>query len=114
MPRKTRKQKEKALKKRGELHPAPYGPEGTHTRGVKREFEFSFTGLETSISKTKKADKSFYLHDSGTTARDLIKTVLLAVVIFSLEIMIYFAWFKKAGLGYQFYNLINGQLKQLF
>lgn len=108
MPRKTRKQKERREARR-QFAQASQAP-------VKREFEFSFTGLpEKQFAKTeiKKSDKSFYFYQTASTSRDLVKTVVLAALIFSLEIVIYFAWFKQTGIGYQIYNLINEQVNKL-
>lgn len=65
---------------------------------VKGEFEFSFIGLpnqELAKNIIKKSDKSFYFYQTASTSRDLVKTVVLALLIFSLEIVIYFAWFEK-------------------
>lgn len=90
MPRKTRKQKERRDARRQSVQALP--------GAVKREFEFSFTGLPESKPQgieIKKSDKSFYFYQTASTSRDLVKTVILAIIIFSLEIVIYFAWFKN-------------------
>ncbi|TSC90108.1 MAG: hypothetical protein G01um10145_212 [Microgenomates group bacterium Gr01-1014_5] len=115
MTRKTRKHKEKSSARR-QVESSMGSSEGNHSGVVKREFEFSFTGLTQPAKPTienKKSDNSFYFYQSASTARDLVKTVILATIIFSLEVMIYFALFKQAGIGYEIYKLINGQFINL-
>lgn len=94
MPRKTRKQKEMAQKRReaGEF-------ESRSQILVKREFSFSeneFKIFQQKKSGEKKFDKSFPDTAQEFAGRDLIKTFLLALTIFGLETVIYFAWFKQA------------------
>jgi hypothetical protein len=93
MPRKTRRQKEKTKERRslGGI------PDRTGTSTVKGEFEFSFSPEKLALSRSSKqerSDKSVRLESAGTTRRDLLKTVLLATVIFVLEFVIYSRWFK--------------------
>lgn len=116
MPRKTRKHKERTTTRRQRV-PAPNGGTATHSGVVKREFEFSFTELAEPANatiKNKQSDKSFYFYQSASVGRDLVKTVVLATIIFSLEVVIYFAWFRETGPGYEIYNLINEQVIKLF
>lgn len=115
MPHKTRKHKERSSARR-QTGLAANGSERNHAGVVKREFEFSFTGLTQPVRVTienKKSDNSFYFYQSASTIHDLVKTVILAAIIFSLEVMIYFALFKQAGIGYEIYKLINGQFINL-
>lgn len=94
MPRKTRKQKERAEKKRETG--ATQGPPEIF---VKREFSFSaneFKNLQQKKIHEKKFDKSFPSATPEFAGRDLVKTFLLALAVFSLETVIYFAWFKQA------------------
>jgi hypothetical protein len=89
MARKTRRQKERAVKRRLQEQSMP----GV----VKREFEFEFKSSDSKLnnfSNFKQVDKSFYSEDISFITRDLTKTVILAVGILTLEIMIYWAWFK--------------------
>lgn len=94
MPRKTRKQKERIQKKRAEgtlLNP--------EANLVKREFSFSknnFPELQIKKSSIKENDKTLLLENTRPGGRDLLKTLVLAAIIFSLELVIYFAWFKQA------------------
>lgn len=93
MPRKTRKQKEKTQKKRAEgtfLNPG--------ADLVKREFHFSekdLLRLEENQPAIKKFDKSLSMESVASPGRDLLKTLVLALVIFASEAMLYLALFKK-------------------
>lgn len=83
MPRKTRKQKERAR--------ANFGV-------VNREFEFNFT--DDNFSKIKqsgaeKHEKSVLLENNSFVAQDLVKTLIIALGIFGLEVVLYLAWFKN-------------------
>lgn len=93
MPRKTRKQKEKTREKR--LTETSSDRPGTSP--VKGEFEFQFS-LPNTAKKTapaeKDTDNSVRFKDTGTANKDLTKTVVLAVIIFALELVIYSRWFK--------------------
>lgn len=94
MPRKTRKQKERAQKRKEEEKLL-----NTETVFVKREFSFSeneIPGLQIKKSPIKGNDKTLPLPSVGTDSRDLLKTLVLAVIIFSLEVVLYFVWFKQA------------------
>ncbi|MAG59906.1 hypothetical protein CMO96_03915, partial [Candidatus Woesebacteria bacterium] len=76
MPRKTRKQKMRAQEKR--VVPEP----------VNREFDFSFdgaVGLSKKSMSAKKADKSRQEPPASLAVSALVKTVILAAGMFSLE-----------------------------
>lgn len=93
MPRKTRKAKEKARQRR--LSPA--APDIAGMESVKGEFEFSFSPQKLASNKNSRQerhDKSIRLDGVGTTRRDLLKTVVLASIIFGLEFVIYSSWFR--------------------
>ncbi|HBL52026.1 MAG: hypothetical protein A3D24_03635 [Candidatus Blackburnbacteria bacterium RIFCSPHIGHO2_02_FULL_39_13] len=90
MPRKTKKQKIDAEKRRT--------TDIATTSLVKREFEFNFDDKILTNHQKSQAKKSEISLSSGNPRLillDLIKTVILAGLIFSLEIVIYFAWLKK-------------------
>lgn len=93
MPRKTRKQKERTQKKRAEgtfLNPG--------ADLVKREFHFSekdLFRLEENQPVIKKFDKSLSMESVASPGRDLVKTLILALVIFASEAVLYLALFKK-------------------
>lgn len=94
MPRKTRKQKERAEKRK-----ETGATQGSPEIFVKREFSFSaneFKNFKKEKLHEKKSDKSFSDTATEFAGRDLIKTFLLALAVFSLETVIYFAWFKQA------------------
>ncbi|MDO8503593.1 MAG: hypothetical protein Q7S60_02790 [bacterium] len=81
MPRKTRKEKEKAQAR----------------SLVNREFEFRLDELnlpEKNEKSSKRIDRSILASTTHSIMPDLIKTVLLAAGIFSLEIVVYLRWFK--------------------
>ena len=64
---------------------------------VKSQFEFSFGEAQRSQPTHKiaeKPDKSPQFIDTSLLVRDLAKTLLFAAGIFSLELVIYFVWFK--------------------
>lgn len=66
---------------------------------VKREFHFSandFLQPQEKIFVEKKFDKSLLVNDALFVGRDLLKTAIIALVIFGLETVLYFAWFKQA------------------
>lgn len=89
MPRKLRKNKQKNLKKRQ----LQTGLEEV----VKRDFEFSFQNIpqhKNTKTVAKRLDNSLLSQDLNLVKKDLIKSMFLALSIFSLEIVIYFAWFK--------------------
>lgn len=93
MPRKTRKAKEKARQRRSIL----VDPDNVGMQGVKREFEFSFSPqnlASNKISSQERRDKSLRSNGVGTTSRDLVKTVVLASIIFGFEFVIYSKWFR--------------------
>ncbi len=81
MPRKTRKEKERAQAR----------------SLVNREFEFRLDELNLSQKHEKtpeRIDKSSQVSTAHSIVPDLIKTALFAAGIFSLEIVIYLRWFK--------------------
>lgn len=83
MPRKTRKQKERSR---------------VNSTVVKREFEFDFTERDLSKIKqsgAKKHEKSILLGNTSFVAQDLIKTLIIALGMFGLEVVLYLAWFKN-------------------
>ena len=81
MPRKLRKNKERIKQKRSINTPG--------TQRVKREFEFEFNSKFSSKVSQKKTDKSHYLTNSSTIVKDLTRTIVIASILFSLELMIY-------------------------
>ena len=89
MPQKTRQQKERAAQRRLEqVQPGTL---------VKSQFEFSleepkFQKAEPELKK--EPEKSLHLTDTSLLVRDLVKTLILAASVFSLELVIYFLWFK--------------------
>ncbi len=88
MPRKTRKQKVKA-RERAESTPSGSG---------KREFTFSFNeAISTSFisEPPKSSDLSRQTVDVSFVPSDLIKTLVLALGLFVLELVLYFVWFKR-------------------
>lgn len=86
MPRKTRRQKLKATQK--------HASAASGTGVVKREFEFEFAGKIPSKIQEKKIEKSHYLAGSNTIVRDLTRTIVIACLLFSLELVIYSLLFK--------------------
>jgi hypothetical protein len=89
MPRKLRKNKIKSQERR-QLQSSP-------EQVVKRDFEFSLNTFPQSPNKTitiKQIDNSHSLDQVKQVRHDIIKTVILAVCVFSLELVIYFAWLK--------------------
>lgn len=92
MPRKTRKQKEKAQKGQSERdsgHP--------YEALVKREFHFSQNlplGSKKRINIVKKSDKSVPAEAVFFVKRDLLKTIVLTSLILALETVLYLIWFK--------------------
>lgn len=92
MPRKTRKQKEKAQK--GQLE----RDFGHHYEPlVKREFHFSETSLlgsKKGINIVKKSDKSAPAEAVSFVKRDLLKTIVLTSLILAFETVLYLIWFK--------------------
>lgn len=87
MPRKTRRQKEKTRIRR-----ITNGAEGTHPELVKREFTFSLASLKKNNfeAKTlKRHEKTVTFNTSSFGGGDLIKSLVLAVGIFTLEVVIY-------------------------
>lgn len=92
MPRKTKKQKRKAEERRQEAFSKPQ--KGTLVKG---EFEFSpaeFSRHKRVRKTAKKSDKSPLFVNTSIVARDLARTILIALGIFSLEIVVYLVWFK--------------------
>lgn len=80
MPRKTRKQKERAAE-----------------RLVKGEFEFKpelFSRGLKARKIPKRNEKTLPFYNSRLIVRDLAKTLLIALGIFSLEIVVYLLWFE--------------------
>lgn len=98
MPRKTRKQKERTQKRRVE-NPAMKDGEDASSMLVKREFHFSAKDFlqpqEKSFIK-KKFDKSLFINNAQFVSRDILKTTIIALIIFGFETVLYFAWFKQA------------------
>lgn len=93
MPRKTRKQKQKAEERRRAQRPFQAQNEGL----VKGEFEFDpkrFSQARKPKKSVKKVDKSILLYKPRLAVRDLLKTLLIALGVFSLEIMVYLIWFR--------------------
>lgn len=89
MPRKTRKQKERASQRHAQ---------STNSDLVKREFEFNFTDNNFSKIKqsvAKKHEKSILLVNTSFVTQDLIKTLIIALGMFGLEVVLYLAWFKN-------------------
>ena len=98
MPRKTRKQKERA-QKRGAESPAMKDGEDASSMLVKREFHFSANDFLQPREKSfieKKFDKSLFINNARFVGRDILKTTIIALIIFGLETVLYFAWFKQA------------------
>lgn len=65
---------------------------------VKREFTFSFdeaTSTKLTAEPAKNSDLSRQTIDVRFELSDLIKTLMLAIGVFVLELVIYFAWFSK-------------------
>lgn len=65
---------------------------------VKREFTFSFdqqTSTKLTTEAVKNSDLSRQTIDIRFELSDLIKTLVLALSVFVLELVIYFAWFSK-------------------
>lgn len=97
MPRKTRRQKEKARQRQRDglaSEPVLSPAEGV----VKREFTFRFdevTSTKSTSEPVKSSDLSRQTIDVRFNSRDLAKTLLLAGTMFVLELVIYFAWFSK-------------------
>lgn len=93
MPRKTKKQKERTQKRRAEgtlLNP--------EANLVKREFHFSekdLLALEENQPVIKRFDKSLSMGSVASPGRDLAKTLVLALIIFASEAVLYLALFKK-------------------
>lgn len=97
MPRKTRKQKEKAQIKRFG-RPAPRSIEGDSSGVVKGEFSFDISDLSREDFEPvslKKGEKSATFSPSGFAPRDLIKSVLLTCYLVVVELVIYWLWFKE-------------------
>lgn len=93
MPRKTKKQKQRAQTRIKEKTAEVASNEG-HVKG---EFEFNLTGLpqaQKSKKGAKRADNSPSFYQPGSVVRDLVKTAALAAIVFGLEIMVYLTWFK--------------------
>ena len=93
MPRKTRREKERAVARRGRGSRSDM----PGTAGVKGEFEFKFSPVKLSskkLSVEKNSDNSLRFANIGTIKGDLIKTVLLALGIFAVELVIYSRWFN--------------------
>lgn len=91
MPRKTRRQKEKTRTRRTQSS-AANGAEGTHPELVKREFTFSLASLKKNNfeAKTPKRHEKSVTFDTSSFGRgDLVKSLVLAVGIFTLEVVIY-------------------------
>lgn len=64
---------------------------------VNREFEFSFDYKNSNTltkNNAEKIEKSALFENTRLIAKDLAKTLIFAIVIFSLEMVIYFAWLK--------------------
>lgn len=81
MPRKTRKEKERARQR----------------SLVNREMEFSLEelSLPQKIKKMpEKVDKSIPIGTAHSIVPDLVKTTLFALGIFSLEVVVYLRWFR--------------------
>lgn len=92
MAKRTRKQKERTSRKRQQ----DTSIQSTATV-VKRDFEFSFSNQNLKNSsniQNKKQEKSSQISSNELNRRDLAKSLILALGIFSLEAMIYWAWFK--------------------
>lgn len=93
MPRKTRKQKERMQKTR-EVSLKNQETENL----VKREFSFSFnnyTQVQTKKSLSKKNESSSSLSTAKTVNQDLIKTFVIGVLIFTIELVIYLLRFNQ-------------------
>lgn len=97
MPRKTRKQKEKAQQRRHEELASK--PVLSPTEGlVNREFTFSFDGsasTKLTAEPVKSSDLSRQTIGVRFELSDLVKTLVLATGVFVLELVIYFAWFSR-------------------
>lgn len=93
MPRKTRKQKQRAAKRKA----TQIAFQAQNQEPVKGEFKFEpgeLSQARRAKKSVKKGDKSTFLYEPSLVVRDLSKTLLLALGVFSLEIVIYLAWFK--------------------
>lgn len=94
MPRKTRKQKERASQRRSVYSERSRTVYTESDRSVNREFNFRLADLQTSSFKAKNGksyDKSSTYVSNAVPTRDLLKSILLAGLIFSLELVIYWA-----------------------
>lgn len=92
MPRKTRKQKAKAKIRRAQT--ANGEPVSELVKG---EFEFEpklFSRDLEAKKMDKGGEKSLFFYDSRLIVHDLAKTLIIALGIFSLEIVVYLVWFK--------------------
>ena len=89
MPRKTLKQKKLALERRKNISYVSQAQDPQNEL-VKREFEPAKTE-----NKTKKAVKSPPYTYTASNLHDLVKTLIFALIILSLEFVIYSLWFKN-------------------
>lgn len=99
MPRKTRKQKMRAAARKGHANFSYDTISSKSEEVVKREFSFSLQDLQNSKNKaknTKYNDISRSFAKPPFLAKDLAKSLVLAALILSLELMIYWARLKSA------------------
>lgn len=86
MPRKTKKEKIKA-----QSRIVSKAAEPALQDSVNREFEFSFNGLNLKKYSANKPESSYQIQQYKHVYLDLIKTAIIALGIFSLELVIYWA-----------------------
>lgn len=88
MPRKTKKEKLRAQSRilAKAIETAPQD-------SVNREFEFNFDSLNLKKYTTKKRESSHQIQQYRYVYHDLIKTAIIAIGIFSLELVIYWSKF---------------------
>lgn len=100
MPRKTKRVKVEAQRRRREsVEEAGRGVgEPGNAEAVKREFSFQLDALYDPGKmgkRPKKSEESLFVQHGDPVRADFIKSFVLVVLIFSLEVVIYFAWFKN-------------------
>jgi hypothetical protein len=100
MPKKTKRAKIEAQKRRrASIEQAVSSMnEPRVAETVKGEFSFRLNTLYDSgkIGKwSKKSEESVFVQHEDFMRADFIKSFVLVVLIFSLEVVIYFAWFKN-------------------
>ena len=94
MPRKTLKQKKLALERRKNISYVSQAQDPQNEL-VKREFTLEDLEPAKTENKTKKAVKSPPYTYTASNLHDLVKTLIFALIILSLEFVIYSLWFKN-------------------